>query len=363
MKTGFTIVIAIAGIYFIQSNVVIGIILLVWAFLRFSGYSIGQVERGFSSVLKGTGRTEKTNILLVVNLNIAGILNNQKVRDVFNNLRDKKVVDFKDTDLFIKNLLEIYKDKFKNKHEYTEEKTKKIYIWEKFEFNIKNNVLWKNKDVDFSDVVYHEISIPYKKEDDDVTLFSGIDGSIKIRFLIVNGFLKVQIGRFNKETSPKILADRGLAVYLDWLTISTFPLMYLTQIFPDSYLNFSLQATESYNHLGLEKNTDWMKDWKELSKERDAYNHLYNLNDDDEVSSKHIETIRLFSKKAEDLIISEGFTNNNKQDESGWYTPPWMEDNSIHYSNDCVVIKILDLNEEKKKFEEHYSSDYYHEQP
>ncbi len=365
-STIFTIVIGIAGIYFVDSNIVIGVILIVWAFLRFYGYGINQAGKGILSVLKNSNKTDKANILFVVSVNIAGILSSKEVGSILEKLKDRKVIDFDNKDVFIKNLLEIYKKKFKKEQEYTDKKTGKIYLWEKIEFNIKTNLMWEDRVVNFSDVIYHEFSIPFKYEeggDDDFSIFHDIDGSLKVRFLMVNGILKVQLGRFNKDLSPKIIKDGGLAVYQEWLTVSEFPVMYLTQIFPDKYLNFSMYATESYNHMGVGEKTDWTRDWKEVSKERAGYNELYNLDDDDQLTTSNKNTIDLFGKKGRELIDLQNLVNDNPPDDSGWYTPEWMEDNSICYSSDYARIKIYDLNENRERFEKHYSSDYYHEQP
>jgi hypothetical protein len=87
-------------------------------------------------------------------------------------------------------------------------KYKRIDAVCELQFNIKNNVLFVNGEVDFSDRVYHELEIPYRWTDagepgESSFLTPEIEAQLDVRMLVVNGLLLLQVGRFDKEYSPK----------------------------------------------------------------------------------------------------------------------------------------------------------------
>lgn len=363
MRTIITILILGVGIYFLfKGSIILGVILTVWAMLRFYGYSFNQLERGISSLVRNSGKLEKTNLIFNVSLNITGILASKKMKNLFHDLKKKGFIHFENYEAFIKEIQDSYKKKFKNDSKSVNEETGESYdVSERVNFNIKNNILWKNEKVEFADIIWHELFIPYKyNEREEESFFGQIKQGIKIRFLIVNGLLKLQVGRFDKSSSPKIIKDDGLAIYLDWLNITTFPLMYITQLFPETYLNLSMYATESFVDYGKE-GVDWSKDWKDLNSDIIKYNKIFNLTDDDELSSHHMEFLSLFNKKAEKYILEDGFIDNKRTDDS-WY-PGWLDDNSISYTNEYLTIYINDLNDYKERFKKYYALDRYEERP
>ena len=48
-----------------------------------------------------------------------------------------------------------------------------------------------------------------------------------IRAFVVNGIIKLQIGRFSKRLSPEVV-KKGLDIYKTYETITSFPLLYFT---------------------------------------------------------------------------------------------------------------------------------------
>src|SRR5947208_1021165 len=89
---------------------------------------------------------------------------------------------------------------------------------ENVRFNVKNNLLFRDGSPDFDDTIYHAIEIPYTLAEDGTEpecdfLRPVIETKLEIRVLIVNGMLSLQLGSFDKASSPDVLRNGSLAVY------------------------------------------------------------------------------------------------------------------------------------------------------
>ena len=100
--------------------------------------------------------------------------------------------------------------------------------------------------------------------------------------LVVNGMLHLQVGRFDKGYSPRVLRAGSLAVYETFTTVTSFPLMYFSYQhgIPVRYLNLVAAATpsykESHDDRGDEKKR-WKNrysDWQSLNREIAGYRLL-----------------------------------------------------------------------------------------
>jgi len=294
-STIFTLIIGITSIYFFyQYNFFIGIILLIWTISRL-------FENGLVGLFEGVTHSEfekKSNIQIELWFNVAEILNhklfdellekiNRENREFIksngNNGGDEEKKWTFDSKEWKKKLLENYKKKYKNKEDFTNEN--KRYVWEKVKFNIKNNILWKDDKIFFNDLIFHEITIPYnydEKNNDNPLLYDGrFPAGISIRMFLVNGIIKLQIGNFDKRTSPNVLKNDGLAVYQTNYTITSFPLMYIQYGIPINYLNQCDYATDSHwkffnGGFDNEDKQKWAKELNEIEKEIMDYKYISN---------------------------------------------------------------------------------------
>ena len=361
-STIFTFVIGGASVYFFYDySFLIAVGLLTWFLSRLFGYNIKRLFDGVNH-----SNVEKlSNVTLELKINISSILNHPSVSALFEKLKDNKEFKFKDKSEWIKTLIENYKKAYKNdKGDHVHKGVR--YVWETVKFNIKNNVLWKNGQVDFNDSVEHQLFIPYEyneQEGGEQGIWQNIYEGIWVRVLIVNGLIKVQIGNFNKETTPHFYKEDGLAVYKSWETITTFPLMYVSQSLPVNYLNLSMYATEGYKGLLSGDKTDWTQDWKDLNREMDDYNYLrVAFANDEPVEMRFNKVFPVFNKKAEEEMAKEDFVNPFKRDDDGW-VPDSLRDDSVRYQNEYLVVFIADYKDFKDKKERYSLTDYYEEHP
>ncbi len=364
----FTLIIGVASIYFFyEYNFVVAVLLLVWALSRLFGFSLQRLAQGVGALASQSESEKKTNATINLKINVAEVFKHKLLSGLFEKLSDEKNFPYENEKQWREALIENFKEKYKNSQEHTSDSVR--YIWEEIKFNIKNNLLWKNGEIDFNDSVYSEWYIPYTlKTNEDDSFFTDITDGVTIRLLIVNGIIKLQVGDFNKETSPKILRDGGLAVYQRHATITSFPLMYTTQDIPQSYLNATMYATDSYWEMlkgdDKTKDADFTKDWKDLNVELADYNYIYSIDDEIPDQKKFGDIIKRFHEKSTSWIKREGFKDpyaKNKDDD--YYTPGWMEDNNINYCNKYLQIFIANIKEFREKREQYSYPDYWEETP
>jgi len=312
---------------------------------------------------------KKCNTIIELNINITEVLKHGELERLFEILQKKKIVKFKNKDEWVNKILENYKKIYKVKEDCVVKDTR--YVWNKIKFNIKNNILWKNEKIDFNDTVYHELFIPYKYKSDkeeQERFVTGIEDGLKIRIFIINGILKLQVGSFNKETSPQIIREGLLGVYQTHVTITSFPIMYIQHEIPEKYLNLSAYATKSWKNMysaTKEKAINFPSDWRELSKEIINYNYVRGWNKDTSVKNykRFIKVIKEFSKKEEVLLKKEGFKNLSHVSKENDYAPSFFEDHNIHYANKYLRVFISDYNNNKEKLKRYIYTDYYEERP
>lgn len=367
MQQIFTFALGGASIYFFyENNFIVAVILFTWFLSRLFGYNLKRIFEGI-----GNSEVEKhSNIVVELKVNIAAVLGHQALSSLFDKIKENKkfTAKFKNKSEWIEALADNYKKKYKNENDFTHEKTGVRYLWDAVRYNIKNNILWENGEIDFSDSIQHEIFIPYEykgEKEEEGRLWLDLGSGIRIRVFVVNGLIKVQVGNFDKETSPEVYRDSGLAAYKTWETITTFPLMYVSQSIPTHYLNLSMYATDSYKGLlRREPSRDWTKDWKELNAEIADYNYLKTaFASDAPADSKFNKVYKKFYTKSLEKLAAENFSDPHKRKDDDWPVPGWMEDNNITYLNNFLHVFIADYKDMREKNEKYYLTDYHEEHP
>lgn len=343
MKSLINWVLIIISIYFFsENNIIFGVIFAVLALYRIIGTN--NINTIFSGTVKTSQRILESNVQIELLLNVKEILQHPKTRKYFDRMKKEN------HESFIETLLKNYQEEYKKE---------KDDIYEKVTFNIKNNLLWKNKDIQFVDVIYHEITIPWDMKTKESELWGKI--GLEIRVLVVNGLIKVQIGRYSKGLTSKMINDGGLASYVTYDTITTYPLMYTFFSLPERYLLPNAKGTESYKELQV-GGKDWLKDWKEFAGDLNDYNKVFNLNEDDGVEKEDQEAMGRLMAKGRVILEQENFEDKNKRDDN-WGVPPWMEVLGDNYSNKYLTLYVWNLNEHREKFKDYQSVDWYEEYP
>lgn len=354
LLTIFTLILGGISIYFFETgNFIVAVLFLIWTLSRLFGYSLQRLVKGLGEMATHSDLEKKANIILETKFNIEEILKHNAVEKLFKKLSENSSSQINIENLK-KNIVENYKNKFQKEEPIEEVK-----------FNIKNNILWKNGDIDFNDYIYHEIFIPYdlgkyeKKE-----LIPHINTGLTIRVLIVNGLLKLQIGNFSKELSPEV-TSKGLDVYKTYETITKFPLMYFSyqHKIPEKYLGLSMYATDSYYSFLKKGGKDFTRDWKELNEEIRNYNYVCALSDEYiEDGNKWGKIVNKFEEKKDAVLKKEEFKDPFARDDDDDYYDDMKSDN-IHFNNKYMSIFIASYESMKDKREKYLLTDYYEERP
>jgi hypothetical protein len=362
----FSVAIGGASIYFFNIHyVIVGLILFTWFLIRLFRYNFQKLSEDISR-----SETERLlNVSIELKVNVAGVLNHKATVSLFEKLKMNKKVAYEKRSEWIDSLIDNYKLEYKNENDTTYEG--KRYVWDKIHYNITGNLLWKNEQIDFTNSIWHEIFVPYTYKEDlneEARFWRTIDDGVRIRIVVINGMIKVQIGNFRKETSPEIYRESGLAAYKTWETITSFPLMYSSQSFPISCLGLSMYATESFKKhtLRIDSSKGFARDWKNLNAEIDDYRYLQKQFANDAPADKKFEkVISKFRTKHIEKLAAENFIDPferlNRDDT--WPQPDWMSDDNIHYENEYLGIFISDAKDNKYKRERYYLTDYYEEYP
>lgn len=310
-----------------------------------------------------------------IDINIKEVLNHESVSFLFDKLKTKVNQLKSDDNISLHDTNFINRFGFQHRSDfiqllivnYTKKYKKENYkdFFESFKYNIKNGLLFKDGKIDFSDSIEHYIFIPYEfnenKEDD---FFSyGIDNGIGIRVIVINGLVKLQLGSFDKNTSPEIYHDSGLAAYKTWQTITTYPLMYLFWNIPTSYLNLSMYATESWkNSLKYTGSKNWTGDWVELNDDIADYNYIYSYPENKDANSKFIRKLQKLSKKGKEILEKEKFSDPYKNEDYST-TPPCLESDGTTHKNQYLSIFVCNYQDIKEKRLRYHLIDYYEEHP
>ncbi|MDD5146054.1 MAG: hypothetical protein PHF44_04405 [Candidatus Pacebacteria bacterium] len=385
-STIFTLIIGGVCIYFFyQLNFFIGILLFIWLISRLFGHNLIMLFEGVNNSEIG----RKSNIEIELWFNIAEILNHKIFEDIFEKIKknnENEVVSFKETKEWEKKLkngdiakikeewknklIENYKKKYNNSIDFTSDNVR--YIWEKVKFNIKNNILWKDGKIFFNDFLVHEVSIPYEynNEGEEDYSFLQFPAEVNIKIFVVNGIIKLQVGNFDKFSTPKFLRKEGLAIYQTNFTIATFPLMYAHYGIPNNYLNPCFQATDSYWEFmsgKLDKDVDWRKDWKRINKEMQDYEYISNQFANGKFNINNSKTTKIgvgFAKKLlEWRKVNKDFKSNEDKTDDEGYVPDFLKDDHTEYTNKYLHISLFDYNMAKENKAKYTFSDYWEEHP
>lgn len=350
-----TITLGAASIFFFyQYNFFVGILLLIWFISRLFGYNLKRLAKGFGEITTHSNLDKNCNCKLEFTINLEKVIKHPTIDRLFNQLQKKTIVapSIQKED-WQKTMLDNYKKKFSRENMEEGENLEEV------RFNIKNNLVWKNGDIDFNDSIYHEIFIPYKYKDgeEDVIGIPLIEIGITIRLFIVNGIIKLQIGNYSKDFTTKMLNSM---VYQTYDTITSFPLMYFSYLhkIPEKYLNLSAYATESWKNRHTEnykKSKDFTADWKKLIKEIRDYNYVCSVADEYIGNRKRWDTIVAgFEKKKSEWLEKENFKNPFPIDDD-------FKMNNLYFVNKYLSVFIVNYNDLKEKNEKYVYTDYYEE--
>jgi len=259
----------VLGVFFyLQDNTfwVVCAVLLAWSFLQQQIAAIVGILRKLVNV----PHEHEANSVLHYTFSVERVVEHPSVDALFNRLRNNGKAPANTLEEWRTLLLRSYARKYSPATTACEVR-----------FNIKNNLLFLNGDVNFGDYIYHELEIPYRwgTDDDPVKttfLQPNCEVELSIRILVVNGSLLLQIGCFDKDYSPRILHAGGLAVYETYATVTSFPLR--TECLPSSCSYAWTRRARSW--LADDRATPdrtWASVWYQRERPRVAFRSLPSL--------------------------------------------------------------------------------------
>lgn len=321
----FTLILGCAGMYLVnyQKNFAfIGYALFISACGRLVK-EVSDYKAQLDKLIIHSTLERNCNVFMELEIVIEEVLRHSSVDHLFKKLKEKDVIYELDKNEWIKNLLSNYKMKYKTSIG-------------RVRFEIKSNLIRVNGDITFADTIDYAFYIPYKwgegtQEDD-----TGIERGLEIRIGVINGFIKLRIGRFSKEYTQKILKeDIAVDVYQEYETITSFPLIYFApyHFLPERYLNMSLRADQSYH---TDSSINILKKIEVLVRN---YNSLCNRSEWEKIREEFID-------KREPWLKQEGFRSTYDDDFARLYYP-----NTIGYENRyLLVVFINSCNEEERLY-------------
>jgi hypothetical protein len=298
---------------------------------------------------------KKYNTLIDIRINVVEILNHPILQRIFDAAKTGKSIGNgiaqNTKDEWINVMIENYKRIYTDANEWVS-KGKRINL-HKIKFNLINNLLWTNGEIDFTDEIYYKISIPYDSKETDKDCFGD---DISIRLFVLNGILKIQVGPFDEKSSPKNIGN-GHA-YQNYVTISSFPLIYFqphTNL-PTEYMNFGVLLTDLMHsgvpELDIQKAIDNMhleKAQYEFVSENEFSSDTGRYSRDER---KLREIYDLFAEKRTEWLHRENFVDDNADKEKKI---------NESYNNNYWSIKIVDYLswKENRDYRENRFADFY----
>lgn len=305
------------------------------------------------SRLEQVPEEHRANVQLTCRIYLEPVLQHSSIARLFKILKERRAIDAESVESWRGQLL----DNFRHKYERQE-------AFDEVSFNVKNNILFKNGRPHFADLIHHSIIVPYyiDKSDERSMLTSSIEVELEIRLLMVNGRLVLQVGDFDKESSPRTIRGGFLSVYETYTTITSFPMLQFAErhALPTRYLALSAKATETYkDSLAEPRSKKAFADWKALSKATAQYRILI-----DEHSSNYsysmLKTVAdSFEGQRTAMLERERFESYNTDHSEDWRDPDLGET----YWNEYLYVHFRNLSQWREETLSRATRDYYEEQP
>lgn len=341
--------------------------LLLWAVVRLTGYAIDDLRaeaNDFSTVLI---EDMYSNVSLTFEIDISKVLQHPDTLKVVEKLRSQKIFSSNvDQETWINQMLQSYKTT-----------VGKDSGWEQVSFDIQKGILWKNEKVTSQEAIHHEIDIPcpeslidleYKEKNTwkfgsrNIRIFN----NFSIRLLLVNGILKLQIGRLDQITSFDVIKGGDLGEYEQWHTITSFPLIYCYRHgIPLKYLFLNYRAIPEC----IKHDEAWVDIWNKLNEEASSYRFLlqnkerdFSLSEKDntKILRKWERIAKDFKQKLEAWSQREGFEDLNASQYKDYLFGKYARMETA-YRNQYMVIRAFDLSALHKENRREFFTDYYEE--
>ena len=221
--------------------------MLVWGMLGLAAGGVAALRREMSMAIAELAAEQRCNTSVVVYINIDEVLSHPAVVDVFDRLKKLRRVDHGMTHAE-------WTARISARYREREKKDKAVEI---VKFRLNGGTLYINEELQRDSVMHYVLLIPdeaFKKDsrwalrDNEFFNYEGL----RIRLVVANGLLKVQIGQWSRETAPS--EEERLHDWIAWSTITTFSFALSPDYhrFPSRFLFFDYLAEPMFRD-GSEK--------------------------------------------------------------------------------------------------------------
>jgi len=314
----FAVLSGIVSLYFFQKDLPV----LAVPFLVLMLSRLFVLRQPFKDRISLADWERTSNVSLSFDINLQEVLDHPSLDPLFDQLKSANRIKQLNKETWRAVLLGNYKRKYDTSADLRSVK-----------FQIKNNLVLKEGTTDLANTVHDHIFIPYEFRTPlaEEPLWEVVENGISVRLLMVNGFIKVQLGCFTKEFTPKIYRQTFPVVYQTWVTVTSFPLMYFAQHnIPPAQLNLYAPATESWKRAEYTGSNERMKDWQELKNDLKLYVEMH----------KHPQ--RLDTPQRQALLEILAKKRKPFMEEQGFEHVFGKEGASIMYKNKYLYLTVFD---------------------
>jgi hypothetical protein len=209
------------GLYLIetQRSLYVGVVFVGWAFIRASAYVQHVYRMPLGPTLLDAASASAANTTIKLMLKIDAVVDHPSLRGAFDRLRAKgrigPEVVFADWQAGLVR-------RFREGAQLPEGHRS----WEVVSFDFRAGQIWKNGEYSRMSFIFHEVLIPEESMKPKHVLSHSDDiyfDGLRIRAVVINGILKVQIGKWSEESGYR--EPKQSSHWMAWDTITTFPLI------------------------------------------------------------------------------------------------------------------------------------------
>ena len=353
---------ALAVFFYVQGELFLAITMaLAVVYFRLQWY-VRQVERWAG----GHFDSPANHCRIDCSFSVEEVLTDPSVDRLFHHLRAKGAVDFPTANEWRTHLL----SRFRELHARDSN-------WESVFFLIRDRMVMVNDHANiFGNSIRHEIAIPYVAGLDSSNkpfTTPAIEVELRVRLLMVNGCMVLQLGSFDERTTPRLFRGGSLPVYQTYVTLTRFPIMHFAESvdLPEEFLGLSYHATKGYQDYWLsgqrpaarpwwrlwEKRDHGWAEWRRIQDDVIAYRMACDFDAGRAPVAPDQGAIERLIRRRSEYLEAGGFKDISSRPEPGW---PEL---GMQFQSRFLHISFHNFNANRRYSSEHWLTDYYETRP
>lgn len=254
LGTATQVALLVLGVYFLkEGNVLLGLVFAT-VFVLMTNYRTFSRIGKLTLQLRDEAIAAQCNVVIEIGFDVERALQHQDLNRLFDYLRTPRSTDVKfelagftneplpplgasTVGEWRKELVAIYKEKYKREHSF-----------ESVRFNVKGSTIFKDDIPWHNDMLIHSLEIPVVSGLDESRYRHSTFKTVEIRVVMINGMLKLQLGRFPKDASPRIYKTSVYPTHRTFVTLTSFPMLHFHRRhgLPEKHLNLEIKGSEAW---------------------------------------------------------------------------------------------------------------------